>query len=61
MISISIGIKIYSIKQQIKIDGEKIVCGCPRTDFSKKINFGNNKCITFALPPTKNELKMRVN
>ena len=46
-----------TLKQQIKIDGKKIVCGCPRTDFLKKINFKNNKCITFALPPTKSELK----
>ena len=45
-------------KRQQKIDAQKIVLGNPRTDFIKKNkNISKKKIITFALPPSKNDLK----
>ena len=60
-IDISCDLNFYwneNTKKQQQIQNQKIVAGNPRTDFiNKKENYSKKKIVTFALPPSKQELK----
>lgn len=60
-IDISCDLNFYwneNTKKQQQIQNQKIVAGNPRTDFiNKKENHSKKKIVTFALPPSKQELK----
>ena len=60
-IDISCDLNFYwneNTKKQQQIQNQKIVAGNPRTDFiNKKENYFKKKIVTFALPPSKQELK----